>query len=183
MSPQRVSLSRRDAEALLDLVEGRIGVQMFRESAAVGRLRSALKPSPTRTAAKKERRAERAEKKATKREQRADVRAAVMARANGICECGCGHRLDEDGFLFRPEMDHFFGKSRSESIETCWLLAAAHHERKTQNFPSRVAWLEKFIEHCQRHGYAEAAACARRDWATAETKAALPVAPKGATNV
>lgn len=76
-----------------------------------------------------------------------EVRAAVLARAKGRCE-----------FDLKPlnagEVDHMWGRAKAaESVENCWLLCVDHHREKTDNLPSRVAWLEAFSDHCRRHGY------------------------------
>lgn len=76
--------------------------------------------------------------------------AAIVARANGRCEC-CGDPVPPG------ELDHFFGRAKvQESIENCWLLTPACHYAKTRNHPSARAWLRKFLAHAERHGYLEA---------------------------
>ncbi len=80
------------------------------------------------------------------------IRAAVVERANGFCECGCGAPVSEEF----GEMDHAFGRARvPQSVENCWFLAPRCHRQKTDNFPSAMWWVEDFRRHCQRHGYGE----------------------------
>lgn len=77
---------------------------------------------------------------------------ALGARAHGCCEV-CGVSFSQAG----REIDHVFGRARQEEVEaTCWLLCPRCHYAKTQNSPSASHWLEKFIAHCKRYGYAEA---------------------------
>lgn len=81
----------------------------------------------------------------------AAVRAAVVTRADGRCECGCGAPVPPG------EVDHFFGRAKSEeSVANCWLLTPACHFAKTRNSPSARAWLVKFRAHAELHGYLEA---------------------------
>jgi hypothetical protein len=88
---------------------------------------------------------------------RAAVRAAVFTRAAGRCECGGTEITSRSG-----HMDHFFGKARSENVETCWALCASCDHDKTENrIPgtnqvSRRWWLERFRRHCILHGYGRA---------------------------
>jgi hypothetical protein len=83
------------------------------------------------------------------------VRAAVVTRAAGRCEC-CGGEVS----VSRGHMDHFFGRARSELVETCWFLCSSPHgeggcdEKKTANKPTRLFWLLRFKRHCALHGYA-----------------------------
>jgi hypothetical protein len=74
---------------------------------------------------------------------------AVRERAAGACEC-CGRSL------LIPELDHFEGRARSESIETCWMLTRDCHVSKSANDPSAAVWLTRFALHCRRYGYLEA---------------------------
>ena len=151
MSPQRVSLSRRDAEALVRLADAnRWAWARTGANEAIDRLRSALKPSPKRTASKKERRTEKAKKRAEKNAETAAIREAVFKRARGFCEVpGCGNIFT----TFDPgELDHFHGRIRvKQSVESCWAICRADHRAKTDSRPSRAFWLEKFIQHCDRH--------------------------------
>jgi hypothetical protein len=92
----------------------------------------------------------RAATKADKRAETAAIRDVVFARAEHHCEVP----LDAGRCLMRAvALDHFFGGSERkpmESAETCWALCFLHNEHKTQNSPSGLYWLERFIEHCQR---------------------------------
>ena len=79
----------------------------------------------------------------------ATVRAQVFARAEGLCECGCGEPLGDSGHL-----DHFFGRAKApENERTCWALHWRCDHLKTTNTPSAAAWLRKFIAHCLKHRY------------------------------
>jgi hypothetical protein len=61
------------------------------------------------------------------------------------------------------EIDHFFGRGKApEDTETCWKLCARHHRLKTNWAGSRAAWVARFIEHAEMHGYGEALVMARR---------------------
>lgn len=76
----------------------------------------------------------------------------VMARARGLCECGCKRHLRA------REVDHFFGRAKAEeTLDNVWALHPDCHFEKTNNVPHRRHWLLKFIAHCGRHGYAQAA--------------------------
>jgi hypothetical protein len=82
------------------------------------------------------------------------VRQAVVTRAGGRCEACGTHVTAASG-----ELDHFFGRARSESVETCWLLcpgAVGCHRSKTDNQPSRRWWLERFRRHAVLHGFGRA---------------------------
>lgn len=104
-----------------------------------------------------------------KRQATADVRAAVLERANGLCECGCARP-----FVLRgPELDHFFGRARSESVESCWVLRSDCHHRKTNNVPNAAVWLEKFRAHCVHYNYWDEAKKAGRRLAYVEAKEKL----------
>jgi hypothetical protein len=80
------------------------------------------------------------------------VRAEVKERDGGRC-CARGWNGRCLGML---QMDHFYGRGkREEAPETLWHLCARHHQLKTDGWPGRVAWLELYRLHCQRHGYRE----------------------------
>lgn len=84
----------------------------------------------------------------------------LITRAAGKCEC-CGRSLNA------REVDHFFSRAKAEeSMETCWVLHPDCHFAKTTNVPSSAQWLLRFIAHCGRHGYVQAAtrAQARLEW-------------------
>jgi len=92
-----------------------------------------------------------------------DVRAAVLRRAldsGALCECGCG----EDLATFGGEVDHFFGKARDESAESCWVLTRDCHYQKTNNIPSAAWWLKSFIRHQRKHGLDVNRALDRLHW-------------------
>lgn len=79
------------------------------------------------------------------------VRQAVVTRAAGRCEA-CG--VDLPGPM--GEMDHFFGRARSENVETCWFLCRECHQFKTDNFPTRSIWLRRFRTHAMKYGLGRA---------------------------
>lgn len=126
-------------------------------------LRSILEETPAGRAylaqidaTKKQRRArhagsrrEREGKREAKRDDRAIVRALVANRALGYCEaCRTFHG---DAL----QMDHFWGRAREESVQSCWMLCAECHRDKTENRPSRGAWLGGFSLHCEAMNYGE----------------------------
>ena len=78
---------------------------------------------------------------------------AIIRRADGLCEA-C--RVRPAG-----RIDHFEGRARSESLETCWHLCVLCDNAKTVNRPSARHWLESFIRHAESHGYTAAAERAR----------------------
>ena len=90
------------------------------------------------------------------------VYAAVVDRANGLCETQCGHGAEQ--------VDHFFGRRRGTAVAGCWYLCSFCHREKTDNNPSAAAWLERFIRHCQHHGYATEAALAENRIAVLKQK-------------
>lgn len=149
-----VKLSTKTARAILVcLEENGLGAPVAAE------LRAALRPSPKKREATRAKRKARESKAKTKREATSEVRAAVMARADMECECGCGQWFG--GLLGAAELDHFWGKARAESVETCWALASHCHRLKTNNNPSARHWLLRFHAHCENHGYTTEAARAR----------------------
>jgi hypothetical protein len=83
----------------------------------------------------------------------AKVYEAVAARSEGRCE-ECQHLFGAT-LTTRPELDHAEGRSRSESVATCWMLCGACHHAKTRNDPSAAWWLAAFALHCQKHDYGE----------------------------
>ena len=101
-------------------------------------------------------------------EELADIRAFCFARAKGHCECGCGRAFAP----FDPgELDHFFGRGRAESRETCWALSAYCHKRKTLLEPDAETWFRRYIEHAYLHSYEE-----QQQWA--EARLAFVIARK-----
>lgn len=122
-------------------------------------IRKCLSSSP----GTKSRRLVRAKKKAARKDVVSDVRPQVEARANGICECGCGLPMHAEKFLAVPEWDEFWGRANARpTVENTWMLRRDHHDAKGNERPSRRAWLELFRAHCIRHEYwGEAAECGR----------------------
>jgi hypothetical protein len=154
------------------MLEDHSGSLHFYEADALEELRAALRPKSKKTWATS--RKQKREKKAAKKEKRAAVREAVMMRALGYCECGCGNYVRETAL----ELDHFWGRARSESVESCWALSKCHHWFKTHNEPSAEYWLKKFAKHCERHGFTDEAARARARLSFIQTRSSLPEAPK-----
>lgn len=97
---------------------------------------------------------------------------AVAERANGRCEC-CGVPFSSS-LNGRPELDHFFGRAKSEEVETCWMLRGECHAEKTRHHPHAGYWLRVFADHCCRHGYFETEKKALREleWRHAKTATA-----------
>jgi len=87
--------------------------------------------------------------------------AALLARADGSCECGC-RRSFGGSIGSRVTLDHFFSRARAESLETVWALREDCHRNKTDSRPSAKRWHLAFITHCERYSYHEAAEQARR---------------------
>jgi hypothetical protein len=77
----------------------------------------------------------------------------VESRAAGHCE-QCGHSFGV-GLKDRATLDHFEGRARSETIETCWLLCWNCHSAKGLNDPSAAYWMVRFCIHAKKHGYLE----------------------------
>ena len=101
------------------------------------------------------------------------TRGAVVSRAGGRCEC-CGAEVTSRS----AELDHFFGRARSELVETCWLLCNGQeggcHLGKTMNMPSRRFWLVRFHRHALKHGYARALQLAEQQLALEPTSETSP---------
>jgi hypothetical protein len=133
-------------------------------------LRAALKPSPKARAFSRAKREAKKTKAQGKKEKRQSVRAAVFERAGGECECGCGR-------VFGPadpgELDHFFGKAREESVESCWALTRWCHHQKTVNAPSAAEWLARFAGHCAKYLYWDTWRHAKSRLQFVETRAEL----------
>lgn len=157
---KRVSLSLKDARCLLDICDGGAGCYGPDHEDAERHLKAAVdhatRVRPALRAAKQRREV----KRKTKRERTSEIREEVMKRAGLVCECGCGRWFR--GFNGAAQLDHYDGRARSESVETCWALRADCHREKTDGVPSSIEWHERFLAHAQRHGYATAAICARR---------------------
>jgi hypothetical protein len=99
------------------------------------------------------------------RENTSAVYQAVKKRAGGRCEC-CG--LPFDGWVMRPELDHARGrKNAPETVENCWLLGKAHHEKRHAG----NAWLLPYLKHATAYGYAAEELWAQNEiaWRTAKT--------------
>lgn len=161
-----IRISRKAAKALLDAVDkSEILESMLTAhgSKVFSELRRALAPKRI----KPEKRARLQKKKAKremKKEETARIREAVMERAGGHCECGCGMTFGEGSLLRVPEMDHFFGRGKvQQSVSNCWLLAKICHHGKGKGRPSRGFWCGRFIKHCEKHGYRREAAKAQAD--------------------
>lgn len=96
------------------------------------------------------------------------LRARLITRAHGLCECGCGRPVPPG------EVDHFFGKAKAEETDaTCWVLTVDCHFEKTRNHPKISVWLERFITHCRKHGYNEAILRAQARLVYADTRRVL----------
>ena len=96
---------------------------------------------------------------------------AVAERAAGRCE-QCAHPF-ADTLNDRPECDHCFGRARSESVETCWLLCGNCHRAKSAGDPSAGYWLIRYAIFCRRHSYLEVLDRALRDLEFKTVKEAL----------
>ena len=84
------------------------------------------------------------------------LHARLITRCRGLCECGCGAKVPPG------EVDHFFGRARSEETEaTCWVLSVRCHYAKTRNSPDASHWFRLFAAHCDRYDYFDAAKRAR----------------------
>jgi hypothetical protein len=103
------------------------------------------KPDPRVSAFQKRRKEEEAKARAAHNAETARIREACVARAGSDCECGCGRLW--------AEMDHFYGRSKGQSVETCWMLSRDCHRAKTENRPTRAIWDATFQAHCLKHGY------------------------------
>lgn len=146
----RVSISAKSARRLLDLLQ-MAGNAM--DMHVVAELCAVLSPKPKSSARKKTETKRRKKGAETKL-----IRGAVMARAGGRCE-NCN--LPESRAPL--ELDHQWGRGRiRQESHNCWALCRSCHRAKTDNNPSRVAWLEAFRLHASRCGYREEAAKARR---------------------
>lgn len=144
-----VRISAKSVRFILSALE--MSPASFAMTQEIGELRKALAPRPVSSARRKTK-----TKRETRRATFADVRKAVEKRAGLACECGCGRWFRGVGGA--AQVDHFFGRSRDESVASCWRLRADCHERKTLNRPDAAWWLLAFIAHCDRHGYAAEAA-------------------------
>lgn len=154
----RISLSLKSAKALLDSwpkdwVDGRsyLGKAFVEVQSAISR---AERPKRAVVAHKKVT----DKKKRTRGKDTKTIRAELVGRSNGICECGCRTAFSA---LAPAEMDHEFGRVRvPQAVSNCWLLRADCHRDKTRNKPSNAYWLRKFIAHSEKHGLDDEAAMA-----------------------
>jgi len=162
---------RRDAERMLPLVDRALAGS---RSARMSRQRTAVK---------------REAKKTDRRTGVQTIRPRVEARAAGACECGCGGPLDTGYWANKAEWDEFWGRGRIDdpkglakpervppTFENTWMLRRECHDAKTNERPSRRAWLERFRGHCIRHGYMGDAAKAGYELGKLDDDAALDAA-------
>lgn len=139
----RVSISVKTARLALMLADGKY-------PGVADELRRALQPRKRRPADPRK-----TAKRESAKEKRSAVRDAVMSRANGYCEVCRIHSACP------LELDHFFGRARAESVDTCWAVCRWCHHKKTNNSPSAQHWLRAFIEWSGRYGFHESAAKAQ----------------------
>ncbi len=152
MSPGRVSVSLKSAKALESVVTTHQHARFLGSelTIALGQLRQAISHATRERPALKKAAAKRSKKKREKSKDTKSIRALVMERARGRCEC-CLMDIGED----RLQLDHMFGRVRQkQSVSNCWALADLHHMGKTNNVPTAETWLTKFLGHALRHGYA-----------------------------
>jgi hypothetical protein len=104
------------------------------------------KPKPLRTERLKEKRA----KKASKREETSAIYREVEKRAGGSCEaCGVSFNPTDP-----PELDHALGRGKKrQSVRNCWLIHRGCHRSRHAGKPSREWWLERWSDHCAKHGF------------------------------
>ncbi len=140
-----IKISVRLAEHLRDICKQHDYVYGVRD------LDAALRVAPKKfvVAAKKVR----AKKIRAKRKDTRSIRALVMERADGVCECGCRTVFSA---LAPAELDHAFGRVMvKQSVSNTWALRRDCHAARTRNSPSAAFWLQKFINHTERHGFHE----------------------------
>lgn len=153
-----VRISAKDARYILALLRSERldrGPAADTLRKALGELERALAVKPAVRAARKAK----AAKRGTKRAAYTQIRKAVADRAPFVCECGCLRWFR--GVGGGATVDHFFGRSRDESVASCWRLRFDCHEQKTLNQPNAAHWIRLFIAHCYRHGYHAEASKAR----------------------
>lgn len=161
-----IKISYRSARSLLTFLDTIPELIVDHPNDAADELRKALAVKP----AVRERKKLKAAKKAEKRDETAEIRAAVVKRADGRCECGCDTFVTEE----TGELDHFFGRGKVRQTErNTWLLSRECHRAKTNNSPSRAAWLNRFIAHCDRHRFTSEAWHAETLRKTVEAKERL----------
>lgn len=71
------------------------------------------------------------------------IRHLVFLRSRNHCECGCGRWVTEES----GHLDHFWGRTRQESVESCWFLHPECDQLKTLNKPDWSAWGTRFLAH------------------------------------
>ena len=153
-----LKVSRRDAEGAAKMDRS----ALVRVAEALGR---ALRALDGRMARKTERKVALALPGGTKLSPRdggwstKQLRAAVFERSEGRCENDdCGTRITPATM----DLDHYLGRARAPQLpENCWALCMSCHRRKHAGDPSRVYWLEVFLQHLGGHGFA-ASATARK---------------------
>jgi hypothetical protein len=144
------AILRKASAALRDVADGRPIDQ--REA---GRLAEAIAPRlrirkvlPFKTT-----KVDKEEKAAAHRQEIGEIRAFCLQRAGGLCECGCGRRLDLSGF----ELDHWLNgigrRRQQQSIENCWVLSLRCHGERQRLKPSTPVWNARFAVHARKYGY------------------------------
>jgi 5-methylcytosine-specific restriction endonuclease McrA len=157
MAPS-VRISRKTAKALLTYFEANAEYE-WAPPGPLGELRAALKPKRSVVAA----RARKASKRRTKKEETAEIRAAVMARADGVCEmCSTARPL---------QLHHAFGRVRvRQATSNCLGICDCCHHDLTNNEGGAAHCWEKvgdtFASLCEH----ESAGRAWRNQAYAESK-------------
>jgi 5-methylcytosine-specific restriction endonuclease McrA len=105
-----------------------------------------LLPGEKKLAAKAERRASKKTKRQEVISETDRIRLEVWTRSQGLCE-SCGLPLLRD----RGELDHFFGgngrRIQLQCVANCWRCCGSCHRQKTDNQPTRLWWLRRFLEH------------------------------------
>jgi hypothetical protein len=69
------------------------------------------------------------------------IRYQAFVRSSNHCECGCGRWVTEES----GHLDHFWGRARQESIESCWFLHPECDLNKTLNKPDWASWGRRFL--------------------------------------
>lgn len=165
-----VRISRRAALAILEALRPAdliVPSEIIEATRARAELEKALQPKRSVLARRKRTRAKKDEKNA----ETAAIRAHVMLRAGGKCECGCGSAITGA----TAHMDHFFSRRERQTVRNCWALHSCCDAAKTLNTPNRGVWLQKFIGHCVVHGYDVEAEMARARFASYQAKRAAEV--------
>ena len=108
------------------------------------------------------------------------ARAAQIGHIRNTCFERERHTCAACRAALAMELDHFRGKARAESVETCWALCRPCHREKTDNKPSRIHWLTLYARHCAIHRYTEALKWALDEISWCSTKAKLSDSKKEA---